>query len=64
MKDLKNASGKEEAGQAVLDVAGKEYPIIAFVEVEDAGSFLPVIDIPQVTDEEWNRRAAEMEARS
>lgn len=64
MKDLNNASGKVEDGQAVLDVAGREYPVIAFVETEDVGSFLPVVDIPQVTDEEWNRRAAEMEAKS
>lgn len=64
MKNLKKASGKVEAGQAVLDVAGKKYPIIAFVEFEDSLGSIPVVDIPQVTDEEWNRRSAEMKVKS
>ena len=45
-------------GTAYYEVAGREYPIIAFVKDENLG-YLPVVDFPQMSDEQWDKLTRE-----
>ncbi len=44
--------------KAVTPIDGQDYPVEGVVMDED-GEIVPVVDIPQVSDEEWERKAAE-----
>ena len=45
-------------GAAFCEVAGKEYPVIAVIEDEKLG-YLPVVDLPQMSDEQWDKLTRE-----
>ena len=45
-------------GAAFCEIAGEEYPVIAVIEDEKLG-YLPVVDLPQMSDEQWDKLTRE-----
>ena len=40
------------------EIAGKAYPLLGYVTTPQTGS-VPLVDLPMMTDEEWERTARE-----
>ena len=37
-------------------IAGKDYPVTGHIEISN-GEVVPIVDVPMMSDEEWNRSA-------
>lgn len=40
------------------EILGREYPMTGYVTVSQTGT-VPLVDLPQMSDEEWSQRARE-----
>lgn len=42
-----------------VEIGGKMYPVKGMVASEVAGGFVPLVEIPMMSDERWNQLARE-----
>lgn len=49
-------------GVAYCKVAGEPFPITAFIDDSERG-YIPLLEISQITDDQWNEMTREQRAR-
>ena len=49
---------KEEIPMETMNIGGREYPVVGFVEDKRFGK-LPLVDIPMMSDYQWHLRCLE-----
>ena len=43
----------------VMKILGRSYPVLGQIKVKDSDRTIPLVDMPMVSDEQWNKGSAE-----
>ncbi len=50
-------STASKAPVVTVEICGRQYPVLGYVKPETISQIVPLVDIPQMSDYEWQRSA-------